>query len=180
VDGVVQAPPPVSSFGVATGIVEVMMGVAHTRHSGSMVFVSVTRVLLARPRPCGLHTMSAFNAGRMPPSTGVNKRASYPYLMKAPPCQRLASSDTRQLLRYTTSHVAALYSCLGGEQVAESACIRGSPRSPLARGSDGNCGGLGPIRNGSDTWRHRTSPDRMFGWHMWGSGIVPWGSGSRL
>jgi hypothetical protein len=45
-------------------ILEVMMGVAHARHSGSMVFSSVTHMLLLCPRPCGLHTPPTFNAGR--------------------------------------------------------------------------------------------------------------------
>jgi hypothetical protein len=39
------------------------MGVTHAWRCRSMVFALVTRELLARPRPCGLHTPPAFNTG---------------------------------------------------------------------------------------------------------------------
>jgi hypothetical protein len=40
------------SSACVAGIVEIIMGVAHARHSGSMVFASVTCGLLTCPRPC--------------------------------------------------------------------------------------------------------------------------------
>jgi hypothetical protein len=44
--------------------------------SGSKVFASITRGLLARPRPCGLQT---------PPANGVNRRTSNTSLMWVAP-----------------------------------------------------------------------------------------------
>jgi hypothetical protein len=63
------------SLASATVIVEFMIGVAHSWRSGSMVFASVTCGLLACPRPCGLHTSTAYNVGCMSHATSVNKRA---------------------------------------------------------------------------------------------------------
>jgi hypothetical protein len=50
-----------------------------------MVFASVMRGLLVRPRPCELHMLLAFNTGCMSPDNGVNMRASCTYLMRAAP-----------------------------------------------------------------------------------------------
>jgi hypothetical protein len=58
------------------------MGVTHVRRTGSMVFASVTCGLLAHPRPCGLHTLLAFNMGHTLPATGVDRCASCLYLMR--------------------------------------------------------------------------------------------------
>jgi hypothetical protein len=53
---VLSSPIRLSSSSTAVaGIVEVMIGFANVRSSGSMVFASVTHGLLARPRPCKLH-----------------------------------------------------------------------------------------------------------------------------
>lgn len=58
------------------GIVEVMMGATHAWRRESMVFASVTRELLAQPRPCRLHT---------PFVTSAYRRTSYPYLIRVAP-----------------------------------------------------------------------------------------------
>lgn len=96
-----------SSVSVA-GTVEVMMGVAHVRHRESMVFASITFGLLARPRPCRLHTPPVFNVGCTPPVTGAYMHASCLYLIRAPPRPRLASDSG--------GHVAAPYPYLSVEQ----------------------------------------------------------------
>jgi hypothetical protein len=63
------------SLASATVIVEFMIDVAHSWRSGSMVFASVTRGLLACPRPCELYTSLAYNAGCTSHATSVNRRA---------------------------------------------------------------------------------------------------------
>jgi hypothetical protein len=134
-----------------------------------MVFVSVTRGLLARLRPCVLHTPPIFNAGHTTPATGVNKRASNPSLMRAAP--KLEA----QLSRHASGHVAAPHPRLGEEQwlgahvdvptpdlpwlrVQEvlvevrvpfvMALTRGDTRPPLPGGSNGTRRGSGPSHAG--------------------------------
>jgi hypothetical protein len=51
----------------------------------------------------------------------------------------------------------------GRRVVVGSACRRGSLGPPLVGGPEGTCGGPGPICDGLDTWRHRTSPVLRFG-----------------
>lgn len=90
------------------GIVEVMMGVIHARHSGSMVFTSITHELLACPDivdyTCRLHwceqasILPVFNAGG-PHARGL--------------CQAMHGP---QLLRCAIGHETALYPHPGGEQ----------------------------------------------------------------
>lgn len=115
-----------SSSATVAGIVEVMMGFANVWSNGSMVFALVTHGLLARPRPCELHMLPAFNARRMSSATGVNSQRDQLALNAGgPPLEayiRLCSTA------YVTRHKprGGTRSLLEQGAVARSTCIRGS------------------------------------------------------
>ena len=137
--------------GSTTGIVEVMMGVTHAQRSGSMVFVSVTCELLARPKPYGLHTLHAFNTRYTLPAPDVDRCKSCPYLMQA-----VLVSEA-----YVKRSMVASAICLGPcGSAAPLAGVRkalmevrvpsamawtlGSTEPPLVGGPDGTRRGPGP------------------------------------
>lgn len=104
---------------------------------------------------------------------GVNRRASCPSLMRAVPMleacvkQCMAASAMRYRPRDNIVPPPRRRAVDG------SACRRGSSGPPQGEGPEGTCGGLGSIRDCSDTWRHRTSSGRRSGRHTWGPRIVP-------
>jgi hypothetical protein len=126
VGGVVLSPSP----GAVVGTTRVMMRITPARSSGLMVFASVTCGLLAHPRPCDLHTLPAFNMRRTPPATGVNRWASYPYLMQA---ALVLEAHVKRHLAATAIHLGLRGSTapsLGWRAVAKNACRHGSSRPP--------------------------------------------------
>jgi hypothetical protein len=114
----------------------------------SMAFASITRGLLVRPRPCGLHTPLAFNAGCTSSVTSANMCASYPLFNTVSPHAR-GSRQAMPVGAFVMRHRTHVSTISPPKQrvVARSACRHASLGPPLVGGLDGTCGGSSSIFN---------------------------------
>jgi hypothetical protein len=138
------------------GIVKVMMRAAHLRHGESMVFDSVTRKLLVRPRPGGLHTPPAFDVGCTRACDWCEQAHLLPIFNTGDPHTRGTRRATPSDFHHAPQAMCSTESLLERRVGARSVCRRGTPGPPLNGCPEGTCGNPNLIRNGLDTWQHRT------------------------